>query len=233
MSETYATDAELAANDFGEDAGSGQARIVLPSGYYPVTLNVDGVEASKRAGTPGLALTVSVNEGPFKGESLNKFDSTIWLTPGKPASVSGRKPNARTMFGMLAHMCRAVTGKAADYDKMGAFGYVRANGDGTAVAENAKEWFFGLTPEERCKVMSQVFRVEEWDGKDCVASVQWIQEERQTAEGQTMLDDQGNVVTRDKNQIKNFYSVNDEANGLAQVRKREFEKQQMQHDEMF
>ena len=237
MSETLTgkamTDAELAGNDFGEEAGSGQTRIVLPSGFYPVTVNVESLEPSKKAGTPGLALLVTVNEGPFKGESLNKYDSTVWLTPGRPASDTGRKPTARTMFGMLAHMCRAVTGNGPDYTGMAALGYVRSNGDAISVAEGVKEWFFALSPEERVGAVKQIFRTDAWEGQNAVASVTWITEERLTAEGTPFLNEQGEQVFRDKNQIKNFYATDDEANGLAQVRKREFPKQELTHAEMF
>ena len=236
MSDTLnaAADAELAGIDFGEDAGTGQQRIVLPSGFYPVDISVNELTPSKRAGTPGLALEVTVNEGPFKNVTLNKFDSTIWLTPGKPTSqkADGSKPNKRTMLPMLAHICRAVTGKKANYNAMGRFGYVEANGDGIAVAEGAKEWFFALTEDERISVMSEVFHTAQFEGKSAVASITWTSEPQLTAEGAPRLDEQGQPMYRDKNQIKNFFSVNDEAHGLAQVRKREFPKQEEQFTAM-
>lgn len=190
--------------------GDEQARdtgVVLPApSDYPVALAVGGVEASKKAGTPGVDLTVTVVDGAFKGATMRNFDSIVYLTPG-------RKGNN---IGWVNHVTHQITGERPDYAAFERYGCPPPGADKAANATALAAWFAGLSPDKRVAFVKEYARTAKWDGATCMVSLDIEQEARVDDAGNPVLDPAtGNQIIDQRNRIVNFWSNEDSKHGYA------------------
>lgn len=192
----------------------------LPTSYYPTKIAVLGLKPSAQAGTPGFELLLPVTDGPYRGEEVPQFDSTLWLTPGKPDS---KRPGSQA--GLLNHMTHQVTGKRPDTSAWQQFGFMFTSAE--HVNREFAEQFAGLDPDAKCAFMAQYCRTAEWDGKPVIMCVERQEPEAmRNALGEERLNDLGEPIMIVRNRVTNFYVLGHDRYGLAYCKNVAFPKQE-------
>lgn len=193
----------------GENEGIGFVEPV-PESYYPVKISVDKYESSNNKGTPGLALILTILEGPNKGRELTGNDMTLWLTPGGPeAKTEGR------FLGKLNHMVNQVTGKRPSTEAIGAMGLSLTNPtDVTAVYKDIWMGFNTLDTGQKLEFMKQYANVDDWQDKKAIAFISCKQVQRQR-DGKDVFDEKGQAVLDWRNSIENFFGYDHAKHGYG------------------
>jgi hypothetical protein len=203
--------------EFGEDDRG--KRITLPDNYQPVRVGVISLEPSKNKRTPELRLLVQVVDGPFAGYEVSRRDSSLWMTLANPmdqrADQNVLPGRIGSKLGLWNHMTKALTGMHCDSNALATFGIQLSGDPGRRGLEIAAQ-FHSLDENAKCQFIGQLCRIEAWNGREAICYIQLSTEDATDAQGVVQMDAAtGQPRKRNRNQIGNFYGLDDVRYGRA------------------